>query len=192
MTSTTRKTGKSSGRSPDVGTRPPAPQRSAAYEGAIRDLTAAIEHLHRERVAEALAIFRRIAAEHGDEFALAERARTYSRICEGRLAGPGGPPETPEDLYRHGVAASNAGRFDDAVALLGQAVSKAPGDASYLYARAAALAQTGDAHRASEDLRRAIQIEPRLRFQAGNDPDFERVRDEAIFIDVIEPSPAGA
>jgi hypothetical protein len=30
-----------------------------------------------------------------------------------------------------------------------------------------------------------------LRFQASNDPDFDRVRDEAAFIDVIEPTPAG-
>ena len=41
-------------------------------------------------------------------------------------------------------------------------------------------------------LRRAVAAEPTLRFQASNDSDFERIRDDAAFIDVIEPTPAGA
>ena len=42
------------------------------------------------------------------------------------------------------------------------------------------------------DLRRAISAEPQVRFQASNDPDFEPIREEPAFIDIIEPTPSGS
>ena len=50
----------------------------------------------------------------------------------------------------------------------------------------------GNAVAAVEDLRQAIAADPKLRYQAANDGDFEKIRDEAAFIDLIEPTPAGA
>jgi len=45
---------------------------------------------------------------------------------------------------------------------------------------------------AVRDLRQAITVDPQVRFQAGNDPDFEAIREEPAFIDIIEPTPSGA
>ncbi len=50
----------------------------------------------------------------------------------------------------------------------------------------------GNAEAAIGDLRQAIALEPQTRFQAVNDSDFERIREEPAFIDIIEPTPSGA
>jgi hypothetical protein len=67
-----------------------------------------------------------------------------------------------------------------------------PESPRFLYARASAAAIQGDAESAVKDLRRAIAADPQVRFQAGNDPDFESIREEPAFIDIIEPTPTGA
>jgi tetratricopeptide (TPR) repeat protein len=76
------------------------------------------------------------------------------------------------------------------VTLLEKALDAKPGDATVLYARAAVRALQGNAEGAASELRRAVAIDPRLRFQAAADADFDKVRDEAAFIDVIEPTNA--
>ena len=50
----------------------------------------------------------------------------------------------------------------------------------------------GATEKAVADLRQAISVDPTVRFQAVNDPDFERIREEPAFIDIIEPTPTGA
>jgi tetratricopeptide (TPR) repeat protein len=170
----------------------PAPRHSATYERAVAEFASALQLLHQGRAADALAKFRAVASEHEEELGLAERARGFIAVCERRTAGPEASPQTPEALYLEGVAASNAGKLDEALKMLDRAVEMRPQEAAYLYARASVRALQGQADPASHDLRRAIQLDGKLRFQALNDPDFEKVRDEASFIDVIEPTPTGA
>jgi len=50
----------------------------------------------------------------------------------------------------------------------------------------------GNADGAAAELKKAVALDPRFRFQASSDSDFDKVRDEAAFIDIIEPSSAGA
>ena len=83
---------------------------------------------------------------------------------------------------------ANAGRLDEALRHLDRAVAAEPGSAAYLYARAAARALQGNSAAAASDLRAAIRIDPSCRHQAANDSDFERIRDEAVFIDVMDPA----
>ena len=54
------------------------------------------------------------------------------------------------------------------------------------------LTRQGNAEAAVADLRKSISIDPLIRFQLINDSDFEQIRDEATFIDLIEPTPSGA
>ena len=57
------------------------------------------------------------------------------------------------------------------------------------------IGRPGEAERITEqavsDLRQAIAADPQIRFQAINDPDFEQIREEPAFIDIIEPTPTG-
>jgi hypothetical protein len=50
----------------------------------------------------------------------------------------------------------------------------------------------GNAEGAAAELKKSVALEPKFRFQATSDSDFDKVRDEAAFIDIIEPSNAGA
>jgi tetratricopeptide (TPR) repeat protein len=167
------------------------PQRSAAYEAALAQYTEGLDLLHRGSFAEALERFRAIRPMSAEEPVLAERAKTYATICERRLAGPAPRPESADACYHLGVVKANEGSLDEALALLDRAVERDPGNASYLYARASVRALQGNAQASAADLKKSISLDPHVRFQVGNDEDFARVRDEAVFIDVIEPTPPG-
>ena len=120
-----------------------------------------------------------------------DRARTYARICARRMAPAPEPPRTPDECYQAAVVLANDGDSDGAIRLLDQALHSEPNSANLLYARASAWALKGKVEAAVGDLRQAVAGDPQLRFQAVNDPDFEKIREEPTFIDIIEPTPAG-
>lgn len=169
------------------------PEHSAAYEATLQEYTQALAFLQRKDFAAALERFRAVEkAASPDEPELTERARTYSVLCTRRLAAPPDRPTTGEGRYHLGVVRANEGKLDDALGLFDGALQLEPGSARVLYARASVKALQGSTAAAVADLRQAVAAEARLRYQAANDPDFEKIRDEAAFIDVIEPTPTGA
>ncbi len=168
---------------------PPKPKHTEAYEQALRDFSAAIDLLRQGAFAKAMEIFDALHRDNPDEPVLTERARTYAAICARRLAPPERAPETAEEMYFAGVVSANDGQYARAIELFDRAASLDPSSASIFYARAAARALSGAAEGAASDLRQAVAIDPRCRYQAAIDSDFDKVRDEAVFIDVIEPTP---
>ncbi len=167
------------------------PQQSAAFEAALKQFTTALNLFHKGAYPEAMEIFRSLEPVSGEEPVLAGRARTYAVVCERKVRSGSWEPRTPEERYRLGVAQANEGRLEEALRLYDLALQESPDHPGYLYARASVRALQGNAEAAAADLKRAIQVEPHLRFQAANDPDFESVRDDPVFIDVIEPTPSG-
>jgi tetratricopeptide (TPR) repeat protein len=168
---------------------PPKPRHTEAYEEALRDFATAVDLLGHGSHAKALEMFEALWKGNPEEPVLAARARTYATICARRLAPPERDPESADECYFAGVVSANDGRLEQAIGFLERAVQLDPSSASFLYARAAARALMGQADAAAADLGRAVALDPRCRFQAANDPDFDKVRDEAVFIDVIEPTP---
>ena len=169
----------------------PAPH-SEAYEAALREYAQALDLMRRGSFAEARDKFAAIEAANGNEPELADRARTYGTLCARRARTDPAEPGSTEERYLLGVVRSNEGRLDEAAALLDRVLRDEPGSARALYARASVRALQGRVDLAIADLRPALSAEPTLRFQAANDPDFEKIRNEAAFIDLIEPTPAGA
>ncbi len=168
-----------------------APRRQESYDQSVSAFATALGHLHKSEFETARQQFLAIAASADDEPALTERALTYARVCERRVAGPPAEPTSGDERYHRAVALANAGQLEGALALLDRMLQDEPGSVRALYARASTWALRRNAEAAVTDLRRAIQAEPRVRFQAVNDPDFESIREEPAFIDLIEPSPAG-
>jgi len=162
------------------------------YQNALKEFETALELMSSGSPTEASEAFDRLAAEQAGEPHLADRARIYSSICSQRTAPAPEPPRTAEERYHRGVMLLNSGDADGAIRLLDEALHADPNSAALLYVRASAWALKANAESAVKDLRQAVAGDPLLRFQAANDPDFESVREEPAFIDIIEPTPAEA
>lgn len=167
-------------------------QLHEAYEKAVEELGSALKLFNKGDFEAAKAVFDEIAANNPDEPVLVDRARTYSRICERKNSPGETEPQTADEKYYRAVLLSNGGQWDEAIRLLDEALQEAPSSAKFLYARASARALQGNVDSAVNDLRQAITVDPQIRFQATNDSDFEGIREEPAFIDIIEPTPTGA
>lgn len=165
---------------------------SEAYEAALTAFADAVEKFGKGDYALATEAFRRLVADNPDEIELCARARTYLTAAARRTAPDPDRPETSDDHYYRGLLDLNARRLEAAVESFDAAIAADPDSAKAWYARAAARALAGDAARVASDLRRAVEIDPTVRFQAVNDPDFDTVRDDAAFIDIVEPTPSEA
>jgi len=163
-----------------------------AYEKAVSDFGGAVKLIGSGDFAKAKDAFEAVLGSLKDEPVLAERSRMFVEVCKKRLAPTTEPGTSGDDLYYRAVLQSNDGNSTEAIRLLDQALQQAPNSAKLLYARASAWALTANADAAVSDLRQAIGLDPTLRFQAVNDFDFERIREEPSFIDIIEPTSAGA
>ena len=169
------------------------PRNIAAYEAAVEEFATATALFLKGQFEEARPHFEAVAqAATPDEPILADRARTYASICRRKTAGPAEVNGDADALYHRGVVAANAGRLDEAWSFLEKAAAQRPGDASIFYARAAVRGLQGNADGAAAELKKSVTLDARYRFQATSDSDFDKVRDEAAFIDIIEPSNAGA
>jgi tetratricopeptide (TPR) repeat protein len=165
---------------------------SDSYDAALKQYASAIKLLSRGDFGAAREIFVTMPDLVSGEPELVERAATYARICDSRMSGPDLDPVTLEERYQRAVLCTNEGQFDEAIQLLNHSLTEDPTSVSCLYVRASAWALQGAAAKAVADLRDAIAIDPKVRFQAVNDPDFEKIREEPSFIDIIEPTPTGA
>jgi tetratricopeptide (TPR) repeat protein len=169
----------------------PKPRHHEDYEKAVGQFAEALDLFHKGELAEAKSIFETIASSNPDEPVLAERARSFAKICDRKGESESFEPEAPDQFYYQAVLLLNEGDSDAAIKLLDKALQSNPSSAKYLYARASASAIKGSTEQAVSDLRKAIAADPQIRFQATNDPDFEQIREEPAFIDIIEPTPTG-
>lgn len=167
------------------------PHGTDEYLRAVKDYGVAVQQMQRGEYDAARAQFEKIGAAIPDEPALAERCRTYVRICSQRSAAPTALGTDVDSRYLTAIIKSNRGETDSAIADLGELIRNDPFAAHLVYARACAYALKGNAEAAIGDLRQAIVLDPLSRFHAVNDPDFENIREEPGFIDIIEPTPTG-
>jgi tetratricopeptide (TPR) repeat protein len=119
---------------------------------------------------------------------LADRAGVHLRICDQRISKPAEPQlKTWEDLYHHGVAMMNLGRWDDARAALEKALKASPKADYVVYALAALDCLTGETESAMENLKLAISLRAENRYLARNDEDFAYLQDDPRFTELLYP-----
>jgi len=86
-------------------------------------------------------------------------------------------PEEGDGWLQYARALIRAGRSIEAIASASEAITRMPGYANALSARAAAHARAGHAAEALADLAQALEIDPGLRLDLAADPDFAGLGD---------------
>ena len=165
----------------------PVSRRSSAalelYEKAVR----AVGKRDYERAREYLD---GLIAAHAEERDLLERARSYRMLCDRAIAESKRPAFRPkgfEDLLNHGVYLHNRGEYEEALKALRQAAEIHPKNEHVLYCLAATAARAGDTASALKALRSAVAASPANRAQARSDSDFDPIREDEEFIEIVYP-----
>jgi tetratricopeptide (TPR) repeat protein len=140
---------------------------------------------HARQLGEAKELF--LAASSGPDRAVSHRAALHARMCESRLGSPGVVLATPEDRYNYAITLINSRDFAGAQEHLRAALAAEPSADHVLYALAACQGLTGDLQGAYENLKRAIDLQPRNRLAARQDPDFAPFAGQSAFARLLYP-----
>ena len=146
---------------------------------------AGMKLFHSRKLQEAREHFK--AAAEGPERDVAQRARLHLTMCERRLQQPAVNLRSAEDYYNYGVALLNTRNVSEARGHLEKALQLSPGADHIHYALAAAQALSGDLANAHDNLKRAIEIEPRNRILARQDADFAGLAGQPPFDSLLRP-----
>ncbi len=149
-------------------------------EAALEEFEAGLEKIQAKQWDEAKSLFESVAAT-ADHSQLADRARQYIEIClrqEEELS--------TEDPYLLAVFEKNRGNLDAALAICKEQGSNSSPQFAYLTASVEALAENED--QAIEQLRAAIELEPKNRVYAYHDPDFRNLHGVDEFTELMELS----
>jgi len=150
---------------------------------------AAMKLFHARRLKDARELFA-LAAE-GPERDVAQRARLHIAMCDRRLQQLAPNLSTAEDYYNYGVALLNTRDIHGALAHLEKALEMSPDVDHIHYALALAQAMSGDTRNAYENLKRAIELEPRNRLIARQDADFAPHANQPPLDSLVYPEKRG-
>jgi tetratricopeptide (TPR) repeat protein len=103
---------------------------------------------------------------------IADKARSYVQVCERRTTTIEVQLSTAEDHFNYGVERMNARDVELAKHHFGRALLLEPDADHILYTMALCCGLAGDGNGACENLKRAIDLEPRNRILARQDPEF--------------------
>ena len=146
---------------------------------------AGMKLFHARRLQDARDHFK--AAAEGPERDVAQRARLHIAMCDRRLQQATVNLRSAEDYYNYGVALLNTRSVSEARGHLEKALQLSPGADHIHYALALAQALSGDLANAHENLKRAIEIEPRNRILARQDTDFAPLANQPPFDALLHP-----
>jgi tetratricopeptide (TPR) repeat protein len=146
---------------------------------------AGMKLFHARRLQEARDDFK--AAAEGPELDVAQRSRLHLQMCDRRLQQATVNLGSAEDHYNYGVTLLNARNVGEARGHLEKALQMSPGADHVHYALALAHALSGDLANAHENLKRAIEIEPRNRILARQDTDFAPLANQPPFDTLLHP-----
>jgi len=155
-----------------------APNQLASFESAMR-------LFHARQLREARELFAQAAC--GPERDVANRAQLHIAMCDRRLQQITPNLRSAEDYYNYGVALINLRNVKEARAHLEKALEISPAADHIHYALALAQALDGDLANAHQNLKRAIELEPRNRLIARQDADFAPLASQPPFDALIYP-----
>jgi tetratricopeptide (TPR) repeat protein len=164
---------------------PPAPKPTYDEAAAIKAFEAAHKEFTRGRFAEARNQFRVLIDKYSSVVEVSARARTYLSIAEARLRTELTSPRDADSLYDRGVIELNRGEYVAAQELFERALKREPDAAHIHYGLAASRARLGAIDTALKSLRRALDLQPKLRIRAQRDHDLNPLRSDPEFDQLV-------
>ena len=163
---------------------------AAHAEQAMADYESALGFLHKRQYAEAGDRFEAILAAYPQEREIADRCRIYRDVCRRNATEKVHPLKRPEDYFYQGILESNRQHYDEALKHFDRALKMSPKDDRVVYIMASTLALKGEKDQALSNLREAIDLNSPNRIHAQQDPDFDLLREEGDFLDLVAPAKA--
>lgn len=160
---------------------PPGPP-PVAVEAFERSVAA----MQRHKYGEASEGFTRLIAAYPSERALLDRARVYLDLCRREIQRQPAEPRTVEERLTAATAALNVGDDRKAERLAESVLAEEPRQDLALYLLAAIAARRDATDAALAYLGEAIAISPDTRAQARLDSDFESLRGDERFRQLID------
>lgn len=162
-----------------------APLRTANLDKALKDYEEALKLFARKDFSKAAHLFEALIKENPTEREVADRSRMYLSICKAQTASAPAKPKSAQDHYLLGVIASNEGRLDEAADLFDKMIKLESGNDRGYYELAAVCSLRSDRSGAMANLSRAIELNPANRVYALNDADFDALREDAEFMQLL-------
>ena len=159
-----------------------AQEQLAAFDSAVK-------LFHSRKFSQAREQFQKAA--EGPERAVADRAVLHIAMCDRRLQQGTVTLRSAEDHYNYGVALINTRNLAEARTHLEKALEIAPDSDHIHYALALAQALGGDFAGAHNNLKRAIELEPRNRLIARQDADFAPLVNQPPLDSLLYPEKKG-
>ncbi len=147
----------------------PAKLQLKAYDEAVRQFA-------QKRLADALSRFLDAAA--GPDSHVADKARSYAQVCERRTRDTEITLQSSEDHFNYGVERLNERDFERAMRHFEKALALEPRAEHVYYTMSLCCGLAGDGAGACENLKRAIELEPKNRILARQDPEFAAIMPE--------------
>jgi len=161
------------------------PVRELSTQAQLAAFESAMRLFHERHLEEARKLFQQVV--EGPERDVAQRAGLHIVMCDRRLTQEAPALRSADDYYNYAVALINTRKLAEARQHLERALEIAPGADHIHYALALAQALGGDLPGAHENLRRAIEIEPRNRILARQDADFAPLANQPPFDALLYP-----
>lgn len=163
----------------------PPPQPTHDEAAALRAFEAAHKEFARGRFSEARNLFRSLVEKYPTVSEVTARGRTYLAVAEARLRTELALPRDADSLYDRGVIELNRGEYVAAQELFERALRREPEAAHIHYGLAASRARLGAIDTALKSLRRALDLQPKLRIRAQRDQDLNPLRSDPEFDQLV-------
>ena len=139
----------------------------------LRTWNSAMELFTKGRYEDAAELFRQTTT--GPAVHVSDKARTYLQICERRCARPSADFKTADEHYYFAVERLNARDLGRAGDHFRRALQLQPDGDNILYALSLCCGLSGDADGAYDNLKRAIDLDPKNRLVARQDSEFREL-----------------